>query len=87
LKERPVREEPFTVVPTTLIVLMRYGISPFLRNVPSAVSPSWLRSMEREGLPNDVLRKNVDIVKQNKSVSPRCDSKKYLKPKFHMNFK
>jgi hypothetical protein len=62
LSEGPGREEPFTAVPITPVAPTPYGISPFQKNVPSAVFPSWLRSKGREGLPNDVLKKNAGIV-------------------------
>jgi hypothetical protein len=69
LRERPVRGELFTAVPITPIVPTLYGISPFRRNVPSAVFLSWLRNKERAGSPSDAPKKNADIANQNNGDS------------------
>ena len=73
MNEEPVREEPFIAVPTTLIAPTPYGISPLQRNVPNAVSLSWLKSKEREGSASDVPIKNVVIENQDEPFSPNRD--------------
>jgi DNA topoisomerase-1 len=65
VERRTRKGRTFIVARTIPVVPSPFGISPFRKGVPSAIFPIWSKRPERTGSSSNVLRKNVDIVRQN----------------------
>ena len=72
LNEGPVKEEPFTAAPTSPVVPLLCGISPFRRSALSAIIHSWWKSKQRKESSSGVRIRSVDIVLQNKGARYLC---------------